>query len=146
MKFIELKEIVIWFYTFTCRTIFLRALSCAFPRAAWLVWVGTGKFIRKGRDPMKLTSKLAVAALAGALLSGAAAQAQEMIFFRIGTGSAGGTYFPIGGLIANAISNPPGSRPCDEGGNCGVRKSRSSGSSPTYYRRTCTWCCRRTRS
>jgi TRAP transporter TAXI family solute receptor len=69
---------------------------------------------------MKLTSKLAVAALAGALLSGAAAQAQEMIFFRIGTGSAGGTYFPIGGLIANAISNPPGSRPCDEGGNCGV--------------------------
>ena len=69
---------------------------------------------------MKLISKLAVAALAGALLSGAAAQAQEMIFFRIGTGSAGGTYFPIGGLIANAISNPPGSRPCEEGGNCGV--------------------------
>ena len=43
-----------------------------------------------------------------------------MKFFRIGTGSAGGTYFPIGGLIANAISNPPGSRPCDKGGNCGV--------------------------
>ena len=41
-------------------------------------------------------------------------------FFRIGTGSAGGTYFPIGGVIANAISNPPGSRPCEEGGNCGV--------------------------
>ncbi|MCB2012669.1 MAG: TAXI family TRAP transporter solute-binding subunit, partial [Geminicoccaceae bacterium] len=38
----------------------------------------------------------------------------------IGTGSAGGTYFPIGGIIANAISNPPGSRPCEEGGNCGV--------------------------
>jgi TRAP-type uncharacterized transport system substrate-binding protein len=43
-----------------------------------------------------------------------------MTFFRIGTGSAGGTYFPIGGIIANAISNPPGSRPCDQGGNCGV--------------------------
>jgi TRAP transporter TAXI family solute receptor len=43
-----------------------------------------------------------------------------MKFFRIGTGSAGGTYFPIGGIIANAISNPPGSRPCGEGGNCGV--------------------------
>ncbi len=48
------------------------------------------------------------------------ASAQEMKFFRIGTGSAGGTYFPIGGIIANAISNPPGSRPCDKGGSCGV--------------------------
>ena len=28
--------------------------------------------------------------------------------------------FPIGGLIANAISNPPGSRSCDKGGTCGV--------------------------
>mgnify|MGYP000271223761 CR=1 FL=1 len=37
-----------------------------------------------------------------------------------GTGGAGGTYFPIGGTIANAISNPPGSRACDKGGNCGV--------------------------
>jgi len=46
--------------------------------------------------------------------------AQDMKFFRIGTGGAGGTYFPIGGIIANAISNPPGSRACDEGGNCGV--------------------------
>jgi len=54
------------------------------------------------------------------LLGGTLAQAQEMKFFRIGTGSAGGTYFPIGGVIANAISNPPGSRACDEGGNCGV--------------------------
>ena len=69
---------------------------------------------------MKLTSKLFIAALTGALLTVAGAQAQEMKFFRIGTGSAGGTYFPIGGLIANAISNPPGSRPCDKGGNCGV--------------------------
>lgn len=43
-----------------------------------------------------------------------------MKFFRIGKGGAGGTYFPIGGIIANAISNPPGSRACDKGGNCGV--------------------------
>ncbi len=69
---------------------------------------------------MKLRSRLFVAALTTALLAVAGAQAQEMKFFRIGTGSAGGTYFPIGGLIANAISNPPGSRPCDKGGNCGV--------------------------
>ncbi len=43
-----------------------------------------------------------------------------MQFFRIGTGGTAGTYYPIGGLIANAISNPPGSRACDEGGSCGV--------------------------
>lgn len=54
------------------------------------------------------------------LTFGHAVSAQEMKFWRIGTGSAGGTYFPIGGLIANAISNPPGSRPCDKGGSCGV--------------------------
>lgn len=46
--------------------------------------------------------------------------AEELSFFRIGTGSTGGTYFPVGGIIANAISNPPGSRPCDRGGSCGV--------------------------
>lgn len=66
----------------------------------------------------KLT--LMAAAIAGATLIGSVAQAQQMTFFRIGTGGAGGTYFPIGGIIANAISNPPGSRACDQGGNCGV--------------------------
>ncbi|WP_415184701.1 TAXI family TRAP transporter solute-binding subunit [Phaeovulum sp.] len=48
------------------------------------------------------------------------AVAQDMTFFRIGTGGTAGTYYPIGGLIANAISNPPGSRECDQGGSCGV--------------------------
>lgn len=46
--------------------------------------------------------------------------AQDITFFRILTGGTVGTYFPIGGVIANAISNPPGSRPCSEGGSCGV--------------------------
>jgi hypothetical protein len=48
------------------------------------------------------------------------APAQEITFFRIGTGGVSGTYYPIGGLIADIISNPPGSRPCDKGGSCGV--------------------------
>lgn len=48
------------------------------------------------------------------------AGAQDMSFFRIGTGGTAGTYYPIGGLLANAISNPPGSRSCEEGGSCGV--------------------------
>ena len=59
-------------------------------------------------------------ALAAAGAAATAAQAQDIAFFRILTGGTVGTYFPIGGLIANAISNPPGSRPCNEGGSCGV--------------------------
>jgi len=55
------------------------------------------------------------------LLGGAsAAPAQEMRFFRIGTGGVAGTYYPIGGLIADIISSPPGARPCNKGGSCGV--------------------------
>ena len=46
--------------------------------------------------------------------------AQEMRFFRIGTGGVAGTYYPIAGLIADIISNPPGARPCEKGGSCGV--------------------------
>lgn len=44
----------------------------------------------------------------------------EVSFFRIATGPTDGNYFDIGGLLASAISNPPGSRPCDDGGACGV--------------------------
>ncbi len=70
---------------------------------------------------MKITAmkSLMGAALAAALMATGAA-AQDLQFFRIGTGGTAGTYYPIGGLIANAISNPPGSRPCDDGGSCGV--------------------------
>ena len=50
----------------------------------------------------------------------AGAVAQEITFFRIGTGSTAGTYFPVGGIIASAISSPPGSRGCDRGGSCGA--------------------------
>ena len=46
-------------------------------------------------------------------------KAQDLRFFRIGTGGVAGTYYPIGGMIAHAISNPPGSRPCESGGSCG---------------------------
>lgn len=42
------------------------------------------------------------AALAGGLAGPAFAQQK---FFRIGTGGTGGTYYPIGGLIANSISD-----------------------------------------
>lgn len=66
------------------------------------------------RTALTVAGAAALGGMPGALA------AQEMRFFRIGTGGAGGTYFPVGGLIANVISNPPGARPCGEGGNCGV--------------------------
>ena len=50
----------------------------------------------------------------------ASASEDRIRFFRIGTGSTAGTYFPVGGIIASAISNPPGSRSCEKGGSCGV--------------------------
>jgi TRAP transporter TAXI family solute receptor len=56
----------------------------------------------------------------GAGMAASSALAQDITFFRIVTGGTAGTYFPIGGLIANAISNPPGSRTCADGGSCGV--------------------------
>ena len=55
-----------------------------------------------------------------ALAASTAVLAQDIKFFRIGTGGTAGTYYPIGGLLANAISNPPGSRACADGGSCGV--------------------------
>jgi uncharacterized protein len=51
--------------------------------------------------------QIAVAALSAVVLAGAftsAAHAQQ--FFRIGTGGTAGTYYPLGGTIANAVSEP----------------------------------------
>ena len=58
---------------------------------------------------LRFRSKLTAAGLAlgaVALVAGIAV-AQAPAFFRIGTGGTAGTYYPIGGLIANAISAPP---------------------------------------
>ena len=52
---------------------------------------------------MKTWHRLALSlALAAAATGGA--QAQQ--FFRIGTGGTAGTYYPVGGMIANAVSQP----------------------------------------
>jgi TRAP transporter TAXI family solute receptor len=45
-----------------------------------------------------------VAAALGAFALVGAVQAQQ--FFRIGTGGTAGTYYPVGGMIANAVSQP----------------------------------------
>jgi len=60
---------------------------------------------------------VALALVAGSVAS---SRAQDTKFFRIGTGSISGVYFPVGGLIASAISHPPGPSRCGEGGSCGV--------------------------
>ena len=62
----------------------------------------------------------ATLALTIAVMSADLAGAQDTKVIRIGAGPTGVTDFPFGGLIANAISNPPGSRDCDRGGSCGV--------------------------
>src|SRR5260370_30975062 len=81
--------------------------------------------IRSGRPTMTINRRTAllgglVATLATSLGGRSAAAQQDITFFRIGTGGTAGTYFPIGGLLANAISNPPVSRPCADRGSCGV--------------------------
>ena len=80
---------------------------------------------KSGAARRRRTSALALApALALAVVLTLAgptgAAAQEIRFFRIGTGDTGGTLFAVGSAIASAISNPPGSRPCARGGSCGV--------------------------
>jgi TRAP transporter TAXI family solute receptor len=47
---------------------------------------------------------IARALLLAALAFAGGAQAQQ--FFRIGTGGTAGTYYPVGGMIANAVSQP----------------------------------------
>jgi len=68
----------------------------------------------------RMISLLAGAGAAGLLAKPSGVLAQDAIFFRIGTGSTAGTYYPVGTAIANIISKAPGSRPCDKGGSCGV--------------------------
>jgi len=69
-----------------------------------------------------ITKGFKAALLGAALVTGVAtaASAQDLKFFTIGTGGTAYTYYPVGGVIANAISKPPGSRECDAGGSCGV--------------------------
>lgn len=58
------------------------------------------------------TRRLAAGVALGAVVMGATiAAAQTQVFFRIGTGGTAGTYYPIGGLIANIVSGNNGGVP-----------------------------------
>ena len=71
------------------------------------------------RQLARWTNRLIFAGVAVILFS-SSLTAQDVTFFRIGTGATSGTYFPIGTLIGSTITGPPGSRPCEDGGSCGV--------------------------
>lgn len=74
-------------------------------------------------DAGRLSPRLGYAVVLAAALAvvwPVLSSAQEIRFFRIGTGETSGTLFAVGSAIASVISNPPGSRPCDRGGSCGV--------------------------
>lgn len=58
-------------------------------------------------------------ALATCLMPGTSL-AQDIAYFRISAGAPGSTLYSLAGEIASAISNPPGSRQCDNDGPCGV--------------------------
>ena len=62
----------------------------------------------------------AALALSPLLAEPRSAVADEATLFRLGTGSALGTYFPIGTIIGRIISLPPGSRACSDEAACGV--------------------------
>lgn len=89
-------------------------------------WKGTSviqerqRTVGKGPGRRARYRLLGFLALLSVSLLSLATVAQDLQFFRVGTGSSAGTYFPIGGIIASAVSNPPGSRECSRGGNCGV--------------------------
>ena len=86
--------------------------------------MSVGRFLRliRRRAGLALTCAAVPIALLAALpaWTPVPAAAQDMKVIRIGSGPTGGTDFLFGGLVANAISNPPGTRECAKGGNCGV--------------------------
>ena len=61
---------------------------------------------------------LAVIVAGTALALSQPGAAEQLSLFRIGTGGIGGTYYPIAGLVAQAISNPAGT--CENEESCGV--------------------------
>jgi uncharacterized protein len=60
---------------------------------------------RQQENSMALRTRLAATALVAGVAFATAALAQERVFFGIATGGTGGTYYPLGGMLAQLISN-----------------------------------------
>lgn len=71
---------------------------------------------------MRVGARLLIVFMIGVayLAAVALADAAEPKFFRIGTGGIAGTYYPVGGMIARAISHPLNSNQCRDVKDCGV--------------------------
>ena len=54
----------------------------------------------------RIARTLVMAALAAGSAAASVTTAHAQQFFRIGTGGTAGTYYPVGGMIANAVSQP----------------------------------------
>ena len=54
---------------------------------------------------MSFRTRLAATALAIGIAFATGAAAQDRVFFGIATGGTGGTYYPLGGMLAQLISN-----------------------------------------
>ncbi len=80
----------------------------------------TGSDKARGKRPAGWLAFILAALVAGMTAASGPALAQDIRFFRLGTGPSNGTSYPVGEMIAGAISNPPGSRECEKGGSCGV--------------------------
>ncbi len=88
-----------------------RMASARFKRWA-AAWRATGWRV--------LCAAVAVAALAPLAPACAETAPSDAQFFRIGTGGADSPSFAVAGLVAAGLSSPPGARPCERGGSCGV--------------------------
>ena len=75
---------------------------------------------RVGPCPGSAAPSWAPRSAAGASGGRPACGREEARYVTIATGSVTGTYYPVGSLIANLLSRPPGARACDEAGGCGV--------------------------
>ena len=64
--------------------------------------------------PRRHALGLLAAALAGTV------RAEPIRQFTIATGDLAGTYYPLGGILANVLTAPPGGEPCRPGELCGV--------------------------
>jgi TRAP transporter TAXI family solute receptor len=95
-------------------------LHCDSPELPEIVGAMTPQDRPRSRRVARRRTLVAAALVCTVAAALSAAWAQSPRFFRIASGSTSGSNFLLGGAIAAAISNPPGSRPCDRGGSCGV--------------------------
>ncbi|MBP9694502.1 MAG: TAXI family TRAP transporter solute-binding subunit [Alphaproteobacteria bacterium] len=72
--------------------------------------------------PMKhpFFSRITLAFLSIFVMSPIMTTAEDLQFFRIGTGPNQGTYFEMGTELAKRISHPPGTDPCTKDDTCGI--------------------------